>query len=90
LAASFPRRDLAGARAAWVRGMVAALPLLPGLHAAAMGSGRALLRSLRPRGGAGGRGAENAEDMDADPGVSQVLRSLADGFRAAMGDGAYR
>lgn len=87
LAASFPRRDLAGARAAWVRGMVAALPLLPGLHAAAMGSGRALLRSLRPR---GRRGAEGAVDMDADPGVSQVLRSLADGFRAALGGGASR
>lgn len=53
LAESFPRRWLAGSASPYARGMTAALPLLPGLHGAALGAGRAYFAALRGRGEAG-------------------------------------
>jgi uncharacterized membrane protein len=98
LAAAFPRRWLAGSASAYARGMMAALPLLPGLHAAAVGAGRAFLRALREAwrpAGAGASAAGAAASAAAGtargsgpgrrlPGEAEVLRGLADGFRAAV------
>jgi hypothetical protein len=116
LAAAFPSHWLAGSTSAYARGMMAALPLLPGLHAAAIGAGRAFLRALRsprrpaerdyPEAGLGGAlegaGPAGAGDSSAGtagaaagatpgdgrerriPGEAEVLRGLADGFRAAV------
>ena len=57
LAAAFPRRWLSGpgwgSASPYARGLLAALPALPGLHAAALGSGRAFLGALRGKGEAG-------------------------------------
>jgi hypothetical protein len=53
LAAAFPRRWLTGSASPYARGLVAALPLLPGLHASAMAAGRAFLGALRGRGETG-------------------------------------
>lgn len=69
LAASFPRHWLAGSASPYVRGLVASLPMLPGLHGAAVGAGKAFFRALRAKGG----------------GEAGVLRGLADGFREGIG-----
>lgn len=53
LAAAFPRRWLTGSASPYARGLVAALPLLPGLHASAMAAGRSFLGALRGRGETG-------------------------------------
>lgn len=53
LAQSFPRHWLAGSVSPYVRGLVATLPLLPGLHGAAVGASRAFFRALRGGGEAG-------------------------------------
>lgn len=53
LALSFPGHWLAGSVSPYVRGLVAALPLLPGLHGAAVGAGKAFFRALRGGGEAG-------------------------------------
>lgn len=53
LAQSFPRHWLAGSSSPYLRGLVAVLPLLPGLHGAAVGAGKAFFRALRGGGEAG-------------------------------------
>ena len=53
LAAAFPRHWLAGSASPYARGLTATLPLLPGLHGAALGAGRAYFAALRGRGEAG-------------------------------------
>jgi uncharacterized membrane protein len=74
LAAAFPKRWLAGSASPYARGTLAVLPLLPGLHGAAIGAGRAFFAAFKARGKGGIRG-EGAE------GEAGVLRALADGFR---------
>lgn len=73
LAESFPRHWLTGRASPYARGLVATLPLLPGLHAAALGAGRAFFRALKEGEAVGGGGE------------ARVLRGLADGFREALG-----
>lgn len=53
LAAAFPRRWLSGSASPYARGLLAALPALPGLHASALASGRSFLGALRGRREAG-------------------------------------